>query len=36
MQDDLVLSESGNTLTAAIACEVDHHTARRIRERIDE
>lgn len=36
MQDDLVLSESENTLTAFIACEVDHHTARRIRETIDE
>ena len=36
MQDDLVLSESENALTAFIACEVDHHTARRIRETIDE
>ncbi len=36
MQDDLILSESENTLTAFIGCEVDHHTARRIRESIDD
>ncbi len=36
MQDDLILSENGDTLTAFIGCEVDHHTARRIRESIDD
>ena len=36
MQQDLVFSESGRELTAQLWCEIDHHTARRIRERIDE
>lgn len=35
MQDDVVFSESGITLYACIKCEIDHHTARRIREKID-
>lgn len=35
MQDDLIFNENGDTLTAFVGCEVDHHTARRIREDID-
>ena len=35
MQDDLKITENGKNLIAALACELDHHTARRVRERID-
>jgi stage II sporulation protein AA (anti-sigma F factor antagonist) len=35
MKEDLKLSESGGALTAKICCEIDHHTAKRMRERID-
>ena len=36
MQDDVIFSVTAGTLAAKIQCEIDHHTARRIRERIDE
>ena len=36
MQDDVIFSRAAGTLAAKIQCEIDHHTARRIRERIDE
>ena len=35
MKDDLKISEEGGVLTARICCEIDHHTARPMRERID-
>ena len=35
MKDDVKISEDGGTITARICCEIDHHTARPIRERID-
>jgi stage II sporulation protein AA (anti-sigma F factor antagonist) len=35
MKDDLKLTESEEALTALLCCEIDHHTAKRIRERID-
>ena len=35
MQDSLILSQNGRTLTAVIACEIDHHTAKPLREGID-
>ena len=36
MKNEVVFSESPRSLIAHIGCEIDHHTARRIRERIDE
>ena len=35
MTDDVILSERNGRLTAAVKCEVDHYSAKRIRERID-
>lgn len=35
MQEVVKISVSGDTLIAAITCEIDHHTARVIRDRID-
>ena len=35
MQDLVLLSQNGRTLTAKIGCEVDHHTAKPVREKID-
>ena len=35
MQDVVILSQSGRTLTARVLCEIDHHTAKPIREGID-
>ena len=35
MQEVVKISESGDTLCALLACEIDHHTARVIREKID-
>lgn len=32
---DVIFSESGRILTAAPGCEIDHHTAKFIREKID-
>ena len=34
-KDIITFSRSGSTLTAAISCEIDHHTAGRLRARID-
>ena len=31
----ITFSRSGNTLSARISCEIDHHTAGRLRSRID-
>ncbi len=36
MQEDLIFEEDCRTLSARLMCEIDHHTARRLRERIDE
>ncbi len=35
MTEDVVISENGKKLTAALKCELDHYSAKRIRERID-
>ncbi len=35
MQDEVTLLQNGRTLTAHLGCEIDHHTARRLREEID-
>ena len=35
MQEEVIFSENEKELTAHLKCEIDHHTARRIRERID-
>ena len=35
MQEVVNISDGGGVLTARITCEIDHHTARVIRERID-
>lgn len=35
MQEDVIFREGNRTLTAEICCEIDHHTARRMREVID-
>ena len=32
---DVIFSENGRTLTATPTCEIDHHTAKFIREKID-
>ena len=34
-KDIITFSRSGKTLVARISCEIDHHTARVIREKID-
>ena len=36
MQDYVSFAVGSRTLTAYIKCEIDHHTARKMRERIDE
>ena len=36
MQDDLKITQNGKSLTAELILELDHHAARRVRERIDE
>ncbi len=36
MQDDVIFKYQGKELTAALLLEIDHHTARKIREKIDE
>ena len=36
MYEDVVFADENGELTARLSCELDHHTARRIRERIDE
>ena len=35
-KEELRLEGCGNTLTACVLCELDHHTVARIRKRIDE
>lgn len=35
MQDVVTFSQNGRTLTARVTCEIDHHTAKPIREGID-
>lgn len=35
MQEVVKISECGDTLCARLTCEIDHHTARVIREKID-
>ncbi len=35
MQDDVMFSERNKILTARLLCEIDHHTARLMREKID-
>ena len=35
MQDEVKITENGNNLIATLTCELDHHTARRVREQID-
>lgn len=35
MKDGLKISEDGGILTALICCEIDHHTAKLLRDRID-
>jgi stage II sporulation protein AA (anti-sigma F factor antagonist) len=35
MQDEVKITESGSDLIAALTCELDHHTSRRVREIID-
>lgn len=32
---EVVFTSRNNTLTASVSCEIDHHTAKRIREKID-
>lgn len=36
MKEEVVFSNRPRSLVASIMCELDHHTARRVRERIDE
>lgn len=35
MREDVTFSSSRGALTASLKCEIDHHTARRMREKID-
>ena len=35
MQRDVIFQDRERTLTVSLTAEIDHHTARRIRERID-
>ena len=35
MKEDVKISEDGGILTVRICCEIDHHTAKPLRERID-
>ncbi len=35
MREDVVFTLKGRELIAALACEIDHHSARRMREKID-
>ncbi len=35
MQDDVIFHQDKKTLTAYIKCEIDHHVAGRIRQKID-
>ncbi len=35
MKDDVIFTEKEGRLTAHIGCDIDHHTAKRMREKID-
>lgn len=35
MKKDVIFSEKDGTLTAKIGCDIDHHTAKPMREKID-
>ena len=35
MKEELILTESAGVLTVMIMCDIDHHTAKPIREKID-
>ena len=35
MAEDVLITERGGKLTAALKCELDHFSAKRVRERID-
>lgn len=35
MKDDVIFSQKEGRLTARIGCDIDHHTAKRMREKID-
>ena len=35
MTEDVIITEKGGKLTALLKCELDHYTAKRIREKID-
>ncbi len=35
MKDDVIFSQKEGRLTAHIQCDIDHHTAKRMREKID-
>ena len=34
-KEEVVFTERGRSLTASIVCELDHHSAKRVREKID-
>ena len=36
MQQDVIFNRTDDTLTACIKCDLDHHTARVVREKIDD
>ena len=35
MKEDVIITEKGTALTAELTCEIDHHTSKRIRDKID-
>ena len=35
MKEDVIITEKGTVLTAELTCEIDHHTSKRIRDKID-
>ncbi len=35
MKEDVIITEKGNKLIAQLKCELDHYSAKRIREKID-
>ncbi len=35
MQEDVIFRRGDGTLTAELCCEIDHHTCKRVREKID-
>ncbi len=36
MKDDVIFFETEGTLTARLCCDIDHHTAKPMREKIDD